>query len=117
MRQGLSLASIWGHSPHYVSTTPNPRVTHALLTRLHSLVDFDVPMDDLLRSGEEYIREVNEDIARQPQVRAYVKMLEERYDSAAAPSGEIPSPEAMVKELEQYLESQRRPPGGDDAQG
>jgi predicted ATP-grasp superfamily ATP-dependent carboligase len=114
-KEGLPLAGIWGHSPHYVSTMPNPKLTHALLTRLGSLVELDMPMDDLLKSGDEYVREVDEAIAGQPHVTAYVKKLEERFDTAAAPSGEIPSPEAMVQELEQYLQSQQRPEQGENA--
>ena len=114
-REDLPLAGIWGHSPHYASTISNPKLTHALLTKLGSLVELDVPLDGLLKSGDEYVREVDEAIAGQPHVTAYVKKLEERYDTAAAPSGEIPSPEAMVRELEEYFQSQQRSEEGENA--
>ena len=85
MRRGMSLASIWGHSPHHVSTTPNLKVTHALLVKARGLVEFDVPMDDLRRSGEEYVREVDRAIAKQPHVTAYVKKLEQYLQSQQPP--------------------------------
>ena len=45
-KSGLAQASIWGHSPHYVNTTPKLKVAYALLERLKSLCDFDVPMTE-----------------------------------------------------------------------
>ena len=110
VRKGLSLASIWGHSPHYVNTTPNPRVSHALLTRLRRLVEFNVPMNELQESADAYILEVDKAIAGRPELTAYVKKLEERFDSAIASTSGIPNPEDMVEELEQYLKSQLPPP-------
>ena len=108
-KQGLSQASIWGHSPHYVSTSPNPKVTHALLSRLKSLVDFDVSMTELLESAEGYVREVDKVIDKQSNIKAYVKRLEQRYDFASEGSEEMPSGEAMITEIEEYLRSQQHP--------
>jgi predicted ATP-grasp superfamily ATP-dependent carboligase len=114
VRHGMSLASIWGHSPHYVNTTPNPRVTHALLTRLRRLVEFDVPMDELQESADAYILEVDQAIAGRPELTAYVKKLEEQFDSAIASTSAMPSAEDMVEELEHYLKSQLPPPDNTD---
>ena len=114
VRKGLSLASIWGHTPHYANTTPNPRVSHALLTSLQRLVEFDVPLDEMQESADAYVREVDQAIAKRPELADYVKKLEERFDSAIATKGGIPSPEDMVEELEQYLKSQLPPPDNID---
>jgi predicted ATP-grasp superfamily ATP-dependent carboligase len=108
-KKGLSQASIWGHSPHYVNTSPNPRVTYALLDRLKSLVDFDVSTTDLLESAEGYVREVDKAIDKQSNIKAYVKKLEQRYDTASEGSEEMPSGEAMITEIEEYLKSQQPP--------
>ena len=88
------------HSPHYVNTSPNPKVTYALLDRLKSLVDFDVPTNELLESAEGYVREVD---------KAIDKKLEQRYDTASEGSEEMPSGEAMITEIEEYLKSQQPP--------
>ena len=111
---GLAHASIWGHCPHYVNTSPNPRVSHALLTKLRNLVDFNVDLQELKLSGEAFDEEVAKAIAKQDDVTSYVTRLEQRYDKAHQPEDAMPSPDDMVRELEEFLKSQRRPP---DAQG
>ncbi len=113
-RRGLEHASIWGHSPHYVQTSPNPQVSHALLAKLNSLVDFDVDLDELRLAGEAFEEDVSKAIAKQSKVSAYVDKLERRYDASHQPDDqEMPEPDEMVKELEQFLRSQRKP---DDSQ-
>ena len=114
-KRGLDHASIWGHSPHYVETSPNPQVSHALLTKLRSLVDFDVDLDELERSAQAFQGKVSEGMADQSELTAYVTELERRYDASFAPEHrEIPEPDDMVRELENFLRSQR---GSTDAQG
>ncbi|MDA0769754.1 MAG: hypothetical protein BZY79_02585 [SAR202 cluster bacterium Casp-Chloro-G4] len=108
----IAHASVWGHCPHYVNTTPDPRVSRALLTRLRSLIDVDVDLEELRLAGEAYQEEVNKVIAKQPDVSSYVTRLEQRYDAAESnqPNEEIPSPDTMVHELEEFLRSQRQEP-------
>ncbi|MCH8062070.1 MAG: PAC2 family protein [Chloroflexi bacterium] len=101
-------ASIWGHCPHYVQTSPDPKVSHALLTRLRSLIDVDVDLDELRLAADAYQTEVDKIISKQPDVTSYVSRLEQRYDAANATSDEIPSPDTMVRELEDFLRSQRQ---------
>lgn len=107
-------ASIWGHCPHYVNTSPDPRVSHALLTRLRSLVDVEVDLEELRITAETYKTEVDKVISKQPDVTSYVRRLEQRYDADNAPSEEIPSPEVLVEELEEFLKSQRQNTDGDE---
>ena len=109
-KQGLTHASIWGHSPHYVTTSPNPAVSYALLTKLRNLVDFNVDMAELQQAATTFQSEVSNTIAKQPEVTAYVQRLEQRYDAAHQQSEEIPSPDDMVNELEEFLKSQRQRP-------
>ena len=109
-KRDLSHASIWGHCPHYVNTSPNPRVSYALLTKLRSLVDFDVDLQELRLAGEAFDSEVSEAISKQDDVSAYVTRLEKRFDDARHSEEEMPSPGDMVKELEEFLRSQRKPP-------
>jgi proteasome assembly chaperone (PAC2) family protein len=112
-KNGMAHASIWGHCPHYVNSSPNPRVSYALLTRLKSLVEFDVDLEELRLTGETFDGEITKAISKQADVSAYVERLERRYDEANEPSGDIPSPDDMVAELEDFLKSQRLPPDGD----
>ena len=52
-----------GPQPALREHDPEPQVTHALLTRLRRLVEFDVPMDELRKSADAYILEVDQAIA------------------------------------------------------
>ena len=106
--KGMSVVGLWGHSPHYVNTSPNPMVVTALLERARYLVDFEVDLDEMREAGEAFQVEVTRAIADQSDMRTYVKRLEKRYDTARAPSGEIPNPDDMVRELEEFLRSQQQ---------
>jgi predicted ATP-grasp superfamily ATP-dependent carboligase len=106
-KKGFVNASIWGHCPHYVSTSPNPGVSHALLKGLRNLVSFDVDLEELRLTGEAFQTEVTQAISKKPDVSAYVERLEKRHDAAHEPSGGVPSPDDMVKELEEFLKTQR----------
>ncbi|MDP7225071.1 MAG: PAC2 family protein [SAR202 cluster bacterium] len=107
---GLPHASIWGHCPHYVNTSPNPRVSCSMLTKLRSMVDFDVDLHELRLAGDAFETEVSKAIAKQPDVSSYVTRLEQRYDATHPVEEDIPSPDDMVRELEDFLKSQRKPP-------
>ena len=109
-KRSLEHASIWGHSPHYVQTSPNPQVSHALLTKLNNLVDFSVDLEELYLAGQAFGEDVSKAINSQSDVGAYVSKLERRYDAARQPEEEeIPEPGDMVRELEDFLRSQRGP--------
>ena len=110
VKKDLAHASIWGHCPHYVTTSPNPVVSHALLTKLRSLVDLEVDQRELHQAGEAFQAEVNAAIAKEPDVSAYARRLEQRYDAGHEPSGDIPNPDDMVRELEDFLKSQGQRP-------
>ena len=114
-KMDLPYASIWGHCPHYVQTSPNPRVSHALLLKLRSLVDFDIEMEELRLSGVAFEDEVSKAISKQPEVSTYVERLERRHDAANAPPDEIPNPETLVQELEDFLKSQQQSSESDDS--
>ena len=110
-KRGMSYASIWGHSPHYVNVSPNPKVTQALLTRLRGLVDFDVEFDELRRAADAFEVQVADNMAGDTELKAYLARLEQLYDDNQVPSGDIPSPETMVRELEDFLKGQRSDDG------
>ena len=111
-KAGLPSVSLWGHSPHYLKTSPNPKVSYALLTKLRSVVEFDVDLKEMRLAAEAFEEEVTKAMSKQAGVGDYVRRLEERYDQDHESPGDIPSPDDMVKELEDFLKSQRNPPTG-----
>jgi predicted ATP-grasp superfamily ATP-dependent carboligase len=112
--KGLPYLSLWGHCPHYVNITPNPRVSCALLAKLQEVVALGADLGELRESAQEFDVEVSKAVANMPEVRAYVEQLEQSHD-AASPSAEMPSPESMVAEMEEFLRNRRRGRGGVDA--
>src|SRR5699024_10464423 len=81
VRAGIAAVTLWAAVPHYLSQPPNPKVVAALLARLSTVLDEDVPLGDLPRQAEEWeetaraMTEEDEDIAE------YVQTLEERGDA------------------------------------
>jgi len=115
----IPTASIWGNVPHYISATGNPTITAAILRRLASLLELDLNLAELERQGIAFDAQVSEAIAKNPEVAEYVRKLEakeglERSESPAEektePSGELPSTESIIQDLEDFLKRQR-PPG------
>lgn len=118
--RGTPYVSLWAHSPHYVTTSPNPKATHALLAAMRDVLDPTMLLDDELKelneTGVVWETEVERAISNEEDITQYVKMLERRYDSevTSEQQGEpMPSSEAMVAELEEFLKTEREQPGPD----
>ena len=64
--------------------------------------------------GADKVYLVDDPLLKDSQIDAYVQKLEERYDSAAMlDGGDMPQPDEMVKELEEFLKGRQRGHGGD----
>ena len=107
VKKGLSHASLWGHSPHYINNSPNPKVTYALLS---GFARWSTSSSTSNRSGRKARssrpRWQRPSLARN-EVEEYVRQLEKDYDATNAPSGDIPSSDVLVEELEDFLRRQQ----------
>ena len=114
-RRGLPNASLWGHAPLYLQSTPNPRVSYALLRRLVSILNLPLDLEDIRDASAAFDRQVDEAVAKNPELQQYVKQLEDALEKAEESAEELPSPEAFVKDLEEYLRrrGKERGNGGD----
>jgi len=126
-RVGFASASIWAPVPHYVATAPNPKATHALLTRLGTLLNVGLELTELEIAAAEWERQVDEVVAADADATSYVERLEHRYDASAETTSEdsdeaspdteedwldeddLPSGESLAEDFERYLREQ-----GDD---
>ena len=106
-RADLPLASIWASVPHYINVSPNPRTVAALVRKLDTLLDLGLDLNDLEERGDRFERQVDEAIAQNPDVQAYVRQLEQAGDEEPEPQAELPAPEAILAELEEFLREQR----------
>ena len=111
----LPHASIWGHVPHYANRSPNPILSHSLLVKLHSLVSFDADLEEIREAGEKFGTELSRVVEKDNDLAPYVRRLERRYDAARAEEEELPSPDVLVEDLEEFLKSQRDARDGGEA--
>jgi len=111
MQRGVPYGSLWGHSPHYIQSIPNIKVSRTIVARLRQFLAFKVEMAELDRGAAAFEQEVGKAIVNSPEVVAYVRKLEEAYDAAVRPPDDLPRPEDVVKDLEDFL--RRGQSGGD----
>ena len=120
---GIEYASLWAHAPHYLQASPNPKSTYQLLKQLTTMVSIDLNLKDLAEAAEAFEAQVNRVLADNQEMSAYVRKLEEQHDQAAEaaprePQGELPSPDVVIQELEEFLRGQQpRQSGIGDEEG
>ena len=100
-RAGLTSASLWAATPHYISAAPNPQAALALLERLSDLAGTPPGSAELERAASEYQLRVASAIADDPDVAGYVEQLEQAADRDDPPTGE-----ELAADFERYLREQ-----------
>ena len=129
-KRGLPSLAIYGFAPNYIQGVPNPRVSHALLQAFSEMSGVPLELRELDRAGRALSRQVDRLLQDQPQLREQVERMlnlmneeeasrtddDEPEPSTGAPGGtsvELPSPQAVVNELEEFLRQLRREDAGD----
>ncbi len=101
----------------YLQSTPNPRVCYAMLRRIVAVLMLPIDLDEMSRAADEFDRQVNEAVAKNPELQEYVRQLEDALESAQSESEEeMPSADVLVKDLEDYLRRKREDHKGDTDQ-
>lgn len=106
-RKGMSYASLWGHTSHYLQAAPNYRVSYTLAETISRLLGLPVNLSELRSAAEKFDQEVVQAIDKDDQLAGYVRKLEDRYDETLADSP-MPEPADIVRDLEQFLRSEQR---------
>lgn len=107
-RTKLPAMSLWGSVPHYISATPNPQISLALLQRVSKLLEISLPLSDLETQAQAFRTQIDEALQENPEALEYVRQLEEQMQDEE-PESDAPE---LIDELEQFLRSRR--PGTDD---
>ncbi|MDP2934881.1 MAG: hypothetical protein Q8O86_00120 [Dehalococcoidia bacterium] len=68
-----------------------------------AILGLPLEMDDIREAAASFDRQVDEAVARNPELAQYVRQLEIIADKPQEAPEEMPSPEAIVKDLEEYL--------------
>jgi proteasome assembly chaperone (PAC2) family protein len=117
--RNLMAASLWGHAPHYVRAAPNPKVSHAMLRVLRTLLGVELDITELEVAGEALEAKVDAAMLENPELRDYVEQLDIVSEPLPEPTVEElmadlplsrPDPAEIMRELEEILK-QRRPDG------
>lgn len=115
-RRGAPLISLAAGVPHYLNVEENPPATLALLRALTPILGLAVPIGDLEEECERFRERVEEASRGDDQIGSYVRTLEEQLGEAepgpAEPTGELPSADDILRDLEDFLRGSKD--GGDD---
>jgi predicted ATP-grasp superfamily ATP-dependent carboligase len=75
---GITHLSLWASLPHYLSVSPNPRGTLALLLRLNQWLGLRVDTTPLERAAADFQAKINEAVNADPKLSAFVRELKKR---------------------------------------
>ena len=102
----VQAASVWANVPHYVSASPNPPATLALLKAVTAMLEAEVPLGRMVRASAAFEEQLTEATSKNSEVSDYVRTLEEKADaevSIAEGPAELPATETIVEDIENFL--------------
>ena len=109
---GIPALHLWAHVPHYVHTSPSPKVTLALLEELEQRVGIVTDREDLEGEARRWEEGIDALASDDDDMSAYIESLEKTRDAAEAPEAKG---EAIAEEFEKYLQSRPDRPGSNES--
>lgn len=106
-RGGLPTVSLWAASPHYVSSSENPKAALALVERVGSLLAVSIDISDLVPAAQAWEDSIDEQVRQNQALVDYISDLEEADDELVAM--EDTDADGLAEEIERFLEQR----GGD----
>lgn len=107
LRDGnVPAATVWANVPHYVSASPNPPATLALLKSIAAMLAVEVPLGRMVRASAAFDQQLTEATSKNDEVSEYVKTLEERVDAEREMEMrqiELPATENILEDIENFL--------------
>ena len=77
-QDGVELVSLWAGLPHYISASPNPRGSLALVQKLMVCLDMKIDLEPLRRDAAEFEEKISALVAADPELLEYVRQLKRR---------------------------------------
>jgi proteasome assembly chaperone (PAC2) family protein len=105
----LPAASLWAGLPAYLGNTVNPRAALALLEALDRLFAFGLDLTQLAETSRRFTEEVDQALANNEEMKAYLSDLERRIDAGISEGGvsDLPPSGEIISDLEDFLRRQR----------
>lgn len=97
---GIPALSVWASVPHYVHHPPSPKVTLALVQKLHELLGIQLDNTELVIESETWETSIDAMSQEDEELAQYIRQLEKARDTVDAPEA---SGEAIAQEFEKYL--------------
>jgi proteasome assembly chaperone (PAC2) family protein len=109
-------ASLWAMVPHYITAGPNPNASISLIDLIDRGFGTRTDVGALREEAEQFEDQVRSVLADSDEASAYVRQLEEQFDSNQPPlpappesrPQELPSAEDLLTDLERFLKDQRQ---------
>lgn len=113
-RAGLPSLSLWAAVPFYLgSVRPNPRATHALLSGLRRILELDIDLGRLRQAADYFDEQIERQVRESKELTDLIARLRDRpalaggtLESTEHPpesSGELPSADTIIRDLEAFL--------------
>ena len=121
--RGLPAVSLNALTPTYLGNLANPRTSLELLRVVADVLGARLPLVDLEEAVHSFNQQVDEFLASQPELRAEIDRLaraaeEDPHPGGSGPAlpepastGELPGPEDVLRELEDFLKTLRETRG------
>lgn len=104
---GIPTVGLWAQVPHYLSATPFPPASAALLDELTSVAGLDLDLDEIHGADTVARQRIDELIANSDEHRELVGQLEAQYDEMASSNpirtSQLPTGDEIAAELERFL--------------
>jgi proteasome assembly chaperone (PAC2) family protein len=100
-RIGVPAVSLRASVPHYVSGSPNPKASRALLERFERVTGLPTGWAELDSDAQDWEVRIDDAMADDAEILRYVRRLEERYDTQVSSS--IPNADDIAAEFERFL--------------
>ena len=120
--RGMATAGLWGAAPMYLQGTTNPKISAGLLAAAEPMIGVDLGLSELKVAGRDLERRVDEALRDKPDFQKLVEGYGEPLDldddeddegefpvqeHELPPTGELPTPEEVLRGLEDYLKDLR----------
>jgi hypothetical protein len=76
--EGVEVLALWAGLPHYISATPNPRGTLALLRKVSQYLEFPFDLNEMKQDALRFEEEISKIVASDDELTEYVKELKRR---------------------------------------
>ncbi|MBI2708669.1 MAG: PAC2 family protein [Actinobacteria bacterium] len=100
--RGMDALGLWAQVPHYTSAAGYPAASLALLEALATVSGLALPSGDLEVEARNTEARLDEAVARNPEHKAMIELLEQQADSATG-VGPLPSGDELAAEVERFL--------------